>query len=509
VTKRVPGLIALLLLAVACSPNTAIVPPGTTTTGLDSTTTSTAEATPTSPETTSTTTTPVDVGASPGAPGLGDPYFPMLGNGGYDVEHYTLELTVDPIEGGLQGEVTIEATATETLSAFNLDLVGLTVDNVTVDGAVASYSRDGGELTVVPPSVLPGGEAFAATISYGGIPEAWYFVSEPFPTGWRHTADGVYVVAEPDAARTWFPCNDHPSDKATYTFRITVPDPYVVAASGSLIEQTPAGDGEDAASTYVWEMTYPMATYLATIVVAEMDRVDRPGLPHVVVRDYLPTWVDASEVTEFSLSAEMIEYLETIYGPYPFDAYGHVLVPDLVIALETQSLSVFGDVWIGSDILEYVVVHELAHQWFGDCISPATWQDIWLNEGFAVYSEWMWIEHSHGRDAMLDYVEGVYSQVAHIDHPPPGDPGVFDLFNYESVYLRGALTLYALRAEVGDEVFFEIIRTYADTFAYGNATIDDFISLAETVSGRDLEDVFDGWLYDPTVPPLPELQEPD
>jgi len=467
-----------------------------------------------SAETTSTSSTsiaPLDTGPSAGAEGLDDPYFPMLGNGGYDVDHYTLDLIVDPVDGSLQGEVTIEAAATATLSAFNLDFIGLTIQSVTVDGTAAPFFRDGGELVIVPAELLPAGEAFTTTVAYGGIPEPWLFPSESFSFGWMHTADGVYVVAEPDAARTWFPCNDHPSDKATYTFRITVPDPYVVAASGSLVDTIPALNtaADDPASTYVWEMPYPMATYLATIVVAEMERVPRPGPPGVIIRDYLPTWVDPSDVAEFALSGEMIEYLETVFGPYPFDAYGHALVADLPAALENQSLTVFGDAWIGSDILEYVVLHELAHQWFGDSISPATWQDIWLNEGFATYAEWLWIERNFGRAEMLGYAEGVYWDVTAIDHPPPGNPGAFDLFNYESVYLRGALTLHALRAAVGDDAFFEIIRSYYDTFAYGNASTDDFISVAESVSARDLEDFFFAWLYDPTMPPFPEPQEPD
>ncbi len=430
----------------------------------------------------------------------------MLGNGGYDVEHYTLDLTVDPVEGALHGEVTIEAAATQGLSAFNLDLIGLTLEEVTVDGAAATYSRDGGELTVVPAAALPAGEAFTATLTYGGIPNTWHFASDSFPFGWLHTGQAVYVVAEPDAARTWFPCNDHPSDKATFTFRITVPSPYVVAANGSLdqTQSTTHSVGDEGDLTYVWDMPYPMATYLATIVVAEMERVERPGPPGVTIRDYLPAWVDPLSVAEFARSGEMIEYLETLFGPYPFDTYGHALVPNLPAALENQTLSVFGDAWIGSDILEIVVLHELAHQWFGDSITPATWQDIWLNEGFASYAEWLWIEHTEGREAMLSYAEQIYRQMAGTDLNPPGDPGVLELFG-DSVYLRGALTLHALRAELGDHVFFDIIRTYADTFAYGNASTDDFIAVAESISGRDLEDFFYAWLYEPAMPPFPEL----
>jgi aminopeptidase N len=257
-------LAALALLAAACSDDggspftTATTAPPATTTAP----TTTAGATTSTPVTTTTT-------AEAGLAGLGDPYFPTLGNGGYDVEHYLIDLTVDPEANSIDGLVEISAAATDDLDTLNLDFLGLTVDAVTVDGTPAGFTRQDAELVVDPEPRLPAGEGFVVAVAYHGTPENLRTIG--FPLGWVDAGDITYVIAEPDAARTWFPANDHPSDKATFTFRITVPEGLTVAANGTLADTVP-GEGT---TTFVWEMTRPMATYLATVVIGDLVRLER------------------------------------------------------------------------------------------------------------------------------------------------------------------------------------------------------------------------------------------
>ena len=314
--------------------------------------------------------------------------------------------------------------------------------------------------------------------------------------GWRSSAGVVYVVAEPDAARSWFPANDHPSDKATFTFRITVPAGSTVAANGRLVEEVAAGTQ----TRFTWEMDRPMATYLATILVGDLIRVESDGPNGIVIRDYVPADLAADPPAAFGAVPEAITVLSGFFGPFPFDAYGHAVVGgDFAAALENQTLSIFGRFAID----EQIVIHELAHQWFGDSVTPATWRDVWLNEGFATYAEWLWSEHNDGPEAMRRAAVRAHSLLGAIPHARTGDPGPEALFG-PSTYLRGALTLAALRLEIGDDAFFSVLPTFADRFAYGNASTADFVGVAEEVSGIALAPFFDDWLFSDRLPELPE-----
>ena len=512
IRPRVPTLLlALVLAGSGCSddegiwetdttPATTSSVPATSSTTTTTTPVDTTATTATTAPTTTTTTTAGDPA------GIGDPYFPELGNPGYDVEHYLVELAVDPVANTLAGEVVITAAATDDLDRFHLDLLGLSVDAVTVDGGDAGFTREGAELIVDPAGVLPAGEGFSVTVAYHGVPESLYTIG--WPVGWVQEGDLTYVVAEPDGARTWLPCNDHPSDKAAFTFRITAPEGNTVAANGTLVEVL-EGSGQ---STFVWEMAEPMATYLATVVVGDLVRVERGTAAGVLLRDYVPPDLAGDPPAPLARVGEMVELFVGLFGPYPFAEYGHALVPGLRGALEDQTLCVFGrealetlfDADPDGPSSEAVVAHELAHQWFGDSVSPATWQDIWLNEGFATFAQWLWVEHSGGPAAYRQEVAGSYAFVGDDPHPLPGNPGPDgeDMFHY-AVYLRGGLTLHALRAEVGDQATWEILRAWADRYAYGTVTTADFIGLAEELSGRDLDALFQAWLFDPAMPPLP------
>ncbi len=475
----------------------------------------TAPSSTASPSTGATTSTTV-VGR-PGAAGIGDPLYPELGNGGYDVGHYALDLEYDPATGLLEGRATVTAAATHDLSSFNLDLSGMDVSSVRVDGVAAGVTRRGSELTVVPASALPAGQTFTAVVAYAGEPAARDSGSAPFRTGWTRGADGVFVFSQPDGASTWFPANDHPLDKATFSVRVTVPSPAVVASAG-VLEAVVENEGE---RTYHWESRHPTATYLLPLAIGDLRMTAEAGPGGVTIRNFFDDDLAESRLDLFRRQGEMLEFFIGLFGAYPFEAYGALVVDAArpAGALETQTLSTFTvpSLRLG----ESVVAHELAHQWFGDSVSVASWEDIWLNEGFATYASWLWEEHVRGSAALRNRARSAHdlmsgrrltaqglspeeaAEEAAQRFPPPGSPRPDDLFN-ASVYQRGALTLHALRAEVGDESFFGILRAFADGFRYGNATTEEFVALAEEVSGVGLGDLFQSWLYEETVPPLPD-----
>ncbi|MDJ0664527.1 MAG: M1 family metallopeptidase, partial [Acidimicrobiia bacterium] len=452
-TRRIASILALLLLAGACSsPESATVD----TTLTEPTATST---TTTAPPTTTTTTTTTTATPTPAEAlvGVGDSLYPDLGNRGYDVGHYTVDLTYDPDTNELNAQVQIEATATATLQGIGLDFIGFEVTKVEIGGETVPFTRTDDKLLVESPQVIAIGESFTTTVTYRGEPAPFNSQAIPLEMGWLTDQSGVsYVVAEPDAGRSWLPVNDHPLDKATYTFMITVPDPLVAAANGILVETiTDLGW-----ATWVWESQSPMASYLATVVIGDLEIVPddgstaRAGVP---IRNVIPDDLSAGSLATLQLHGEMVEFFETVFGPYPFEAYGLAVVDGFAAALENQTLSIFGRFFVDSpQFFETVMVHELAHQWFGNSVSPADWGDIWLNEGFATYAEWLWLEHQRGEAAMLATIRGERNRMALSPLPPPGSPPANDLFN-ASVYIRGGLVLHALRTTVGDEVFFEIL----------------------------------------------------
>ena len=313
-------------------------------------------------------------------------------------------------------------------------------------------------------------------------------------------------MSEPDGAASFFPTNDHPLDKASYTFRVTVPEPFEVAANGVLTETIDNGD----TNTFLFEARDPMASYLTTINIDEFDVETMESESGTPIRNYYATGLPEEVRRPFARQGEMLAYFGELFGPYPFEIYGS-LVLDVPIgaALETQTLSIYGLDMIAVnyvDSTELVVAHELAHQWFGDSVSVADWKDIWLNEGFATYAEGLWVEHRDGRAALDEWIKSRYLELVGMRAgvTPPGRPTARSLFN-GGVYYWGGMALHALRLEVGDEVFFEILQTYHERYSGSNATTDGFIAIAENVSGKDLQTFFANWLYNEKIQPIPEL----
>jgi|GEM_PF-208174 len=649
-------------------------------------------------------------GFQPGAPGVGDPYYPLDGNGGYEVEHYLLDVSYNPETDVLEGEATIQALATQNLSRFNLDLVGLTVESVEVDGRRAAWTRHGGELTVTPRAGLREHDSFTTVVRYQGVPEP---IIDAFGlSGVFHTDDGMLIAGEPHVAATWFPANDHPTDTAAYTFHVKVPAGLEVVANGVLVEQRTVGGW----TTWIWDAVEPMASYLATVNVGEFDLrayeddgirywdaidpdlvdpvahpqtgeqlavsqqsepsfkrlartisvpADGTTLSFWITRDTEPTWdfvfVEAHTVgdedwttlpdmnghtgqdtglscpywlglhpflehyqtdngdgtcaaqgssgdwwavsgtsygaeqwqvdlsayagrdvevsisyasddlfqlagafvddvvvsngpgttsfeddgdtfdgwtvpgapagsapnpndwiagteadthsplgeaaeSSFGRQPEVIEFLGGNFGGYPFSASGGIVDDhaDIGFALETQTRPIYSK-WFFLDQLsgDFVVVHELAHQWFGDSLAIAAWQHIWLNEGFATYAEWLWSERE-GLGTAQDNFDAFYYGIPRRDpfwSLTIGDPGPDALFD-GAVYVRGAMTLHQLRLAVGDADFFKILRLWARLHAGGNVSTDDFIRLSEGVSGQELGELFNTWLFTPRKPAL-------
>ncbi|GAA0949361.1 M1 family metallopeptidase [Nonomuraea longicatena] len=430
-----------------------------------------------------------------GAAGIGDADFPLDGNGGYDVAHYGLRLDYDPRGKRLTGVTAVAAKATQPLTRFNLDLHGFEVGAVSVDGRQAAFSRSGDELTVTPGRPLAKGAKFVVKVAYSGRPEAIKDAANLGTYGWITTSDGAFVTCEPNGAKTWFPANDHPSDKARFDFEITVPAGLTALANGELVGKPRTSRGK---TTFVWRERHPMATYLATATLGEFElREGRTpgGIDNLAAVD--PAF-RSSLGRVYSLSGQITDYWAGIFGPYPFSSTGGV-VDDFATgyALENQTKPMYG----GFDPDESIIAHELAHQWFGNSLSVRRWRDLWLNEGFATYAEWLWAEH-RGRGKAQETFDTQLARAATdpIWAYPPGRAKPDDLFN-ESVYTRGAMTLHALREKIGDTDFFRLLKDWNTEHRYGHVTTAQFIAMAEKVSGKRLGSLFDAWLFTPRRPP--------
>ncbi|MFG2951189.1 M1 family metallopeptidase [Streptomyces adustus] len=435
---------------------------------------------------------------TPGADGIGDTYFPQLGNGGFDARHYDLDVAYDPATGRLEGRTTLTARATQNLSSLDLDLQKLTVTNVEVNGRRARFAREADEIRITPRDALRKGRTFTVTVTYGGVPEP---LGGPIVFGsnygWMKTADGVFVACEPNAASTWFPSSDHPADKATYDIRIRAPKGLTAVSNGRLVSTYDKGG-----STYThWRETKPMATYLATATVGKFDvRTGKTpgGIPIYVAID--PVLANSNNVDVYALTAEATDYWSQLFGPYPFEETGAIVddMPEAGFSLEVQSKPVYSAVRS-----ESTIVHELAHQWFGDSVSVERWKDIWLNEGFATYAQWLWAEHRGTRSAHDSFLAGYNARPADSAfwQTVVADPQRDTMFA-SAVYQRGAMTLQVLRERIGDDAFFRLLPAWTKLHRYGNANTADFIRLAERISGQQLDDLFQAWVFTAGKPTL-------
>jgi aminopeptidase N len=433
---------------------------------------------------------------SPGSSGLGDEYFPFAGNGGYDVGHYLLRLGYEPVTDVLDGHVTVKATATQRLSSFNLDLRGFDISSLTVNDEPATFLRDGQELIVTPRSPLPAGRSFEVNVKYAGVPEV---VVDPDTSieGWIPTDDGAFVVNEPQGSPGWYPANDNPRDKATYEFRISVPIGKVALANGVLKSNNDKPNR--GVTTWRWEQDEPMAPYLATATNGDFRTnfyETDDGLPVYVA-------VDTPERTGANLARipEIVDLFTDLYGEYPFGAAGGIAdnAGFVGYALETQTKANYAN-----EPGLSTTVHEVAHEWFGNAVTLTEWKDIWLNEGFARWSEWIWTEKQPGgTPAATTFRNNYNSRPATYWSRPPANVGGPQFMFSDPPYRRGAMTIQALRETIGEPKFLAFLKTWYAENKFGNVTTADLIETAERVSGQELSAFFDAWLYGTTRPPLP------
>jgi aminopeptidase N len=393
--------------------------------------------------------------------------------------------------------VTIEAIAAlEGLGRFSLDFSGdYAIGKLTVDGQPAEYQWSEDKLSVDLPQALRQGAAFALDVSYHGQPRAINSRYMPFaPLGLNFEDGAAYVISQPDGARTWFPANDHPQDKARFRFEITVPAPYVVAANGQPQATIDHGDGS---LTYVWDSPMLMAPYLATIAVDEYVVIEESAPNGIPLRHFAPPERADEAARFFSVTGDMLVFLEEYFGPYPFESYGHAITPLQGIVLETQTMVILPSHPLPSRVL----LHELAHQWFGDSVGVASWGDIWLSEGFATYASWLWQgeQSSQALEQELGNTENLAPQSD--SGNPLADPAPEDLFGFDSYY-KGAWVLHMLRQQIGDEAFFRLLPTYHARFRDGVASSADFQGIAEEISGQDLDQFFEQWVYGRGMPQL-------
>lgn len=432
---------------------------------------------------------------SAGSDGLGDPYFPKSGNGGYDVTHYALDLSYDPPARRLTGTATIDARATRDLAALNLDFQGLDVETVAVGDATARWSREGQELTVRPRDALDRGRRFRVVVRYSGTPET---VTDPDGSeeGWLPTADGALALGQPTGSMAWFPGNHHPSDKATYSIEVTVPKGLRAVSNGEPDGEETKGDR----TTYRWRVREPMASYLATVAIGryEITRTKTgDGLPVYTAVD--PGQVEPSRAVLAKIP-EVMAWAERAFGPYPFSSTGAIVdrPGDAGFALETQNRPVFAG---APDIL--LLVHEIAHQWYGNSVTPRTWQDMWLNEGFATYAQWLWQEE-HGGDTAQQTFDRLYAGTYFPDAEtnaalwsfPPAEPPDAAHLSATPVYWRGAMVLHQVRRTVGDDAFSALLRGWAETHRHGTADTAGFTAYVErSVPEKDFGRIWKDWLY--------------
>jgi aminopeptidase N len=448
--------------------------------------------------------------------GAGDPLYPAAGNAGFDVQAYDVALHWQPTTGRLDGLTTVTARATQPLTRFDLDLRGLAVSQVTVGGASATWAQHGAELVVVPATPLAAGATFRVRVAYGGHPQPMTVPGiREARLGWLTGPHGSYTLGEPLGAQTWFPCSDHPSDKATFAFHVTAPSGLQVLANGRLTGRTRSGSS----TTWTYVERAPMATYLATVAVG------RYTVRHLVGPHGLPVtlaWFPSDTARAWPRLRQTpaaLAFLERLFGRYPFDSVG-VMVTDAPrdMSMEDQTLVAMGRGWLDEPLApmddpssarparaaSVDLAHELAHQWFGDAVSPRRWADVWLNEGWATYAQARWEAARPYGEPVADTMAGwrrlsvgLLGSEGAVAHPKADN--LFD----GQVYLPPALMLDAIEHRLGDAAFLAFARAWVADNAGTSRSRADFAAALQRATDSDWGPFLASWLDATTLPPSP------
>ncbi|MFF9771108.1 M1 family metallopeptidase [Streptomyces sp. NPDC014636] len=447
--------------------------------------------------------------AAPAEPlGVGDRLFPYLGNPGYDVASYDLALTYPGSnDKPLEAVTTINARTTADLQRVNLDFAHGTVRSVEVDGRPAGFTSAGDDLVVTPEHPLARGHGTRITVRHTSDPVS----GKDQEGGWVRTSDGLAMANQADAAHLVFPCNDHPSDKARFTFRITAPNGYTAVANG-----LPAGvDRIGGTTTWTYRTQHPMATELAQVSIGRSAVVHRDGPHGLPLRDVVPAADRKALEPWLAKTPDQLSWMESKIGRYPFETYGVLMAQASTgFELETQTLSLFEKRLFTESAYpkwytESIMVHELSHQWFGDSVTPRSWSDVWLNEGHATWYEALYAEETAQRpmEKRMKAAYGASDRWREAGGPParpkaPAPGQKVSIFR-PNIYDGAALVLYALRQEIGRPAFERMERTWVREHRDTTATTADFVRLASAVAGRDLSAFLEPWLYGEKTPPMP------
>jgi aminopeptidase N len=434
--------------------------------------------------------------------GIGDPYYPDDGNRGYDVAAYRVRLDYFRRTQEISATTTITSTATAKLGTVNFDLLGMHVTAATVDGAASRFHRAWAhELVVRPWRPIASGQRFVTTVTYHGKP-GFDRVGE-VPSGWYDatTPGAGFIAGEPHSCTLWYPCNDHPTDKATFSVAATVPRPFAVISNGHQNRTTPGLRDGVAVRTFRWRLREPTATYLTSIYIDKL-RFERSTLPdgtHVV--SAFGPHPGAAPRLESRLP-EILRVLARRWGPYPAPAAGGIFVSgEVPFSLEVFTRPLYTE---GANLT--TIVHENGHQWWGDNVSVRRWRDICLNECLASYSQWLWDEHN-GVDLDSRYRRGIRSGRAMLTAPlyAMGPRHEFDA----PVYVKGPYFIHALRNTIGDAAFFAAMRRIQRTSAGGNLSMLVLRDRLERETGVDLTGFWDDWVLHARIPSHDNLHPGD
>lgn len=418
---------------------------------------------------------------------------------GYDITKYTIHLKVDEASRYIEGKVIAEAIAEANLSSIQYRLEGgsLAVSEVLVDGVSAPFTHDEGIINI--PLNISSGAQFSTSVSYSGVPGN---SPAPYNIGLLFTQTGFYTLSNPDAGRFWWPSYDHPWDKALVDWHITVREDWLAAANGL---RTGITDNNDGTRTHHWVCSSPVATYVIGFSAGPYVEFDQQA-GDIPIQNFVLSGQLANATIDFANTPVMIDYFSQLFGPYPFEKYGHAVVNmSTYAAMEHQTMTTFGSRYLtGDQKHESIVAHELAHQWYGNFITPITMREVWLKESFATYSEFLWVHKKSGWEEALNYLKRSIQQY-YISWENANGPHT--IFNPEynkmfapPTYQKSASVLHMLRLKMGNDAFFDFIRALLTTFPNGNLNTAEFVSLAQQHCGQNLIQFFQQWIYSPGIP---------